>query len=85
MELTMFIGNDFIDSVSIEQNLITFPGYVGYFVRLMRKRNQSLLLNEDIEPEFLLQGTTVLKSSQIVQITRNQPDIAKADGFRKAI
>lgn len=85
MELTMFIGNDFIDSVSIEQNLITFPGYVGHFARLMRKRNQSLLLNEVIEPEFLLQGTTVLKSSQIVQITRNRPDIAKADGFRKAI
>jgi hypothetical protein len=85
MELTMFIGNDFIDSVSIEQNLITFPGYVGHFARLLRKRNQSLLLEEHMEPEFLLRGITVLKTSQIIRIDRNRPGIPKADGLKKAI
>ena len=85
MELTMFIGNDFIDSLSLQQNFITFPGYVGHFVRLLRKRNQSLLLQEHMEPEFLLRGINVPKTSQIIQISRNQPEIPKANGFKKAI
>jgi hypothetical protein len=85
MELTMFIRNDFIDSVPIEQNLVTFPGNVGHFTRLLRKRNQSILLEEQNEPEFLLRGITVLKSSQIIRIDRNQPGIPKADGLKKPI
>lgn len=55
MEIVMFIGNEFIDSVSVEKRLITLPGYLGDFIKYLKTKHQQLILQTDSEPEFLLQ------------------------------
>ena len=61
MELVMYIGNDFIDAIPLEQSFIVFPGYVSYFVKKLRKKHEMLYFESMLEPEFLLDGFEIKK------------------------
>jgi len=50
----MYLDNDYIDEVTIEQAFIVFPGYLSHFVKKMRMRHELLLVSTPSEPEFLL-------------------------------
>jgi hypothetical protein len=54
MKLLMYLENDCIDAVALEPAFIVFPGYVGHFVRTLKRKHEHLLLQFNCEPEFLL-------------------------------
>jgi hypothetical protein len=68
MELVMCFGTDYIDSISIDQSLITWPGYLGGFVRLLRSKNEQELQKFNGEPDFLLLGMTTERAKQKIQL-----------------
>jgi hypothetical protein len=68
MELVMYIANDCIDAITIEQSFIVFPGYVGHFVRLLKRKHEGLLCGMNGEPEFLLQDIRVWELQQLIEM-----------------
>jgi hypothetical protein len=68
MEMMMYIGNDCIESTTIDESLITLPGYLGHFVRLLKTKYDCLLQQEKKEPEFLLRHTPVQKQQPIIPL-----------------
>ena len=57
MEIMRFIGNDCIDTLPVDQNLITIPGYIGDFIKQFKRKHQELILQAYSEPEFILHKT----------------------------
>lgn len=66
MELAMYIGNDFIDAIPLGQSFIVFPGYVGHFVKLLRSKHEALILEYELEPEFLLVNIAIKKQEPVL-------------------
>lgn len=66
MELMMYIGNDCVDFIAIEPDFITFPGYVGHFVKLLRKKHKDLIYQFNTEPEFLLHNISVKQTNPVI-------------------
>ena len=54
MQLLFFLGNDLIDAVQLDPELISKPGYLGQFKRSMRSKYQYLLAEAASLPEFLV-------------------------------
>ena len=54
MQLMMFIGNDLIESVQLDQERITKPGYLGNFKRSLKEKYQDLITQYACAPEFLV-------------------------------
>lgn len=54
MQLVMYLGNDFIASVSVDVHQISQPGYLGKLKRRLMEENSGYLLNTTAEPEFLV-------------------------------
>jgi hypothetical protein len=54
MQLMMFIGNDLIEAVPIEQAKIQKPGYVGQFKRTLKMKYNELIRQYSSPPEFLV-------------------------------
>ena len=65
MQLMMFIGNDLIESVSLEAEMISKPGYVGNFKRSLKEKYQHLILENKTAPEFLvIEPSPVIKKEK---------------------
>ena len=54
MQLLMYIGNDLIESVRLDDERISKPGYVGSFKRCLKMKHRELLQQFPDPPEFLV-------------------------------
>ena len=54
MKLMMYIGNDLIESISLDLDKIPKPGYVGSFKRNLKQKYKELIQQFAEPPEFLL-------------------------------
>lgn len=54
MNLMMYIGNDLIESVPLDDARISKPGYVGNFKRFLKIKYQELIQQVPERPEFLI-------------------------------
>jgi hypothetical protein len=54
MKLMMYIGNDLIESIPLDLNLIPKPGYVGSFKRTLKQKYRELIQQFPDPPEFLI-------------------------------
>ena len=50
----MFVGNDLIESVKLDDERISKPGYVGSFKRCLKMKHRDLLREFPDPPEFLI-------------------------------
>ena len=52
MQLMMFIGNDHIESVSLDKERISKPGYLGTFKRSLKMKYKDLISQHEPIQEF---------------------------------
>lgn len=57
MQLVMYLGNDFIDSVSVNSQQLSVPGYMGRLKRQLLSEHSFLLADTSLNPEFLVVDT----------------------------
>jgi hypothetical protein len=57
MKLMMYLGNDLIDTATLEDERIPIPGYLGEFKRQMKHKHKELILQASKPPEFLVTVT----------------------------
>ena len=63
MQLMMYLGNDMIEAVPVNEELVSKPGYLGKFKRMLKEKYADLIHESDIRPEFLV--TDITPSSQL--------------------
>ncbi len=54
MKLMMYLGNDLIESVSLDFTLVSTPGYLGSFKRNLKQKHSDLIQQVQEQPEFLV-------------------------------
>jgi hypothetical protein len=54
MQLMMYLGNDLIESVPLDQERIPKPGYLGGFKRGLKEKYKELIRQVPEPPEFLV-------------------------------
>ncbi|HTL07995.1 MAG TPA: hypothetical protein VL307_07045 [Chitinophagaceae bacterium] len=54
MKLMMFIGNDLIEAVPLDQDRIPKPGYLGSFKRSLKEKYREMIMQVAEPPEFLV-------------------------------
>ena len=54
MQLMMYIGNDLIETVQLEDTRIPKPGYIGQFKRNLKVKYQDIIRQSSTAPEFLI-------------------------------
>lgn len=54
MQLMMYLGNDLIDSISVDLHLLSQPGYLGKFKRVLKNKHAELLQGSAAQAEFLV-------------------------------
>ena len=63
MQLMMYIGNDLIEAVPLEDKNIPQPGYLGQFKRKLKMKYSELIRQYSNPPEFLV-ANPILKISK---------------------
>lgn len=63
MQLMMYIGNDLIEAVKLNEELVSKPGYLGKFKRMLKEKYAELIRESEVRPEFLV--TDITPSSQL--------------------
>ncbi|MDX2045376.1 MAG: hypothetical protein SFU87_01235 [Chitinophagaceae bacterium] len=56
MELMMYLGNDLIEAVPLENGRISKPGYLGNFKRKLKEKYSDMIKQFSEPPEFLVIG-----------------------------
>lgn len=69
MQLMMFIGNDLIESVPLDNERISKPGYLGNFKRSLKEKHNELILQYATNPEFL-----VIEPAPVINQPTNKED-----------
>ena len=54
MKLMMYIGNDLIESIQLDDDKIKLPGYVGHFKRFLKTKYKELIDQQSNPPDFLV-------------------------------
>jgi hypothetical protein len=54
MKLMMYIGYDLIESIPLDDNLISKPGYLGSIKRSLKSKYRELVQQYSKPPEFLV-------------------------------
>lgn len=54
MQLMMFIGNDLIESIPLDQKQFQRPGYIGSFKRMLKLKYMQLIREIHEPVEFLI-------------------------------
>ncbi|MEJ7914472.1 MAG: hypothetical protein WKF70_15050 [Chitinophagaceae bacterium] len=54
MKLMMYLGNDLIDSVIVNDMDLSVPGYLGRFKRQFKQKYSDLIQETGAQPEYLL-------------------------------
>ncbi len=62
MKLMMYIGNDLIEAIQLDDNKIRIPGYVGHFKRFLKMKYRELINQQSDPPDFLV--TTLLPQNK---------------------
>lgn len=57
MQLMMYLGNDLIESVPLDTERISQPGYLGQFKRVLKEKYAQLIRQSAVPPEFLVVST----------------------------
>jgi len=58
MQLMMYIGNDMIEAVTVSEESISQPGYLGKFKRMLKDKYADLIRESKTPPEFLVVDIT---------------------------
>ena len=58
MELMMYIGNDLIESIPLDDARISKPGYLGSIKRCMKVKHDELIQQSFEKPDFLVIDNT---------------------------
>ncbi|HLG40084.1 MAG TPA: hypothetical protein VI461_10460 [Chitinophagaceae bacterium] len=67
MDLMMYIGNDLIESVPLDNGRISKPGYVGSIKRCLKVKHVELIEQSAERPEFLV----IDNSPKVMQEKKN--------------
>lgn len=67
MQLMMYIGNDLIESVPLNEERISQPGYLGKFKRMLKDKYADLIRESAIPPDFLVVDITPSSHSASAQ------------------
>jgi hypothetical protein len=70
MQLLMYIGNDLIEAVPLNDENITRPGYLGQFKRRLKSKYNELILQYSTPPEFLVSNPLPQTSKPPVTVNR---------------
>jgi hypothetical protein len=54
MKLMMYLGNDLIEAVPLDQERIPKPGYLGSFKRSLKEKYKEMIMQFSEPPEFLV-------------------------------
>ena len=54
MKLMMYIGNDLIESIPLETDRISKPGYLGNIKRILKSKHRELIQQHSEKLEFLV-------------------------------
>jgi hypothetical protein len=54
MQLMMYLGNDLIESVTLDNERVPVPGYLGSFKRMLKTKYRELILQSKTAPDFLV-------------------------------
>jgi hypothetical protein len=54
MKVIMYLRKEIIDSITIESNKLSQPGYLGSCIRKLKEKHISLIEPSADEPEFIL-------------------------------
>ena len=54
MNLMMYLGNDLIESVPVEQGMLSKPGFLGKYKRALKEKYKDLLSSVPDAPEFFV-------------------------------
>lgn len=54
MQLMMYLGNDLIDSIPVNFDLLSQPGYLGRFKRMLKNKHAELIQQSPTQAEFLV-------------------------------
>jgi hypothetical protein len=54
MKLMMYIGNDLIEAIPLQQESLRQPGYLGKFKRNLKIKYSELINQSGVPPEFLV-------------------------------
>ena len=54
MQLMMYIGNDLIETITVDYAKLSIPGYLGGYKRQLKQKHKDLLLQSADQPEFLV-------------------------------
>lgn len=54
MKLMMYLGNDLIEAVPVNDQDLRVPGYLGKFKRYLKQKYEDLLKTSPEPPEFLV-------------------------------
>jgi hypothetical protein len=54
MKLMMYIGNDLIEAIPLQQENLRLPGYLGKFKRNLKIKYSELISQSPQPPEFLV-------------------------------
>lgn len=65
MQLMMYIGNDLIEAIPLEETRIPKPGYIGQFKRNLKIKYRDLIRKCKAPPEFLV----------TIPVTQNNPTL----------
>jgi hypothetical protein len=63
MQLMMYIGNDLIESIPLDDDRISKPGYVGSIKRCLKIKYDELIQQYAERPEFLVINPAQVKKS----------------------
>ena len=69
MQLMMYLGNDLIEAIPLEEARIPKPGYVGQFKRNLKIKHRDLIRKCKTPPEFLV--TIPVKQNNSVENNNN--------------
>ena len=54
MQLVMYLGNDFIGAVPLNQEQVSLPGYLGRIKRQLMDEHSEVVQSSSFKPEFLV-------------------------------
>ncbi len=58
MQLMMYLGNDLIEAVPLNEERVSQPGYLGKFKRMLKDKYADLIREAGRPPEFLVSDIT---------------------------
>lgn len=67
MQLMMYLGNDLIEAVPLNEEHISQPGYLGKFKRMLKEKYAELIRESGVAPDFLVVDITPSSRSTSAQ------------------